>query len=196
MARFTPPDPVYELVRPGLRVPFAAPFGCALVAWSSRARLDEWLERAGPDGAGAVLHHAELRERTLQSIAAVRSRGFEVSLDTRAERNMLDALRRLRHKADAPSLEALARSFAEELRREPYHLDEIREDEHYTVSTISVPVFEARPHPELMLLVGGFQRKVSGEEILEVAEQLRGAAARISQHAGGHFPPLPTRRSR
>jgi DNA-binding IclR family transcriptional regulator len=188
LARLSHPDPVNDLVQPGLRVPFAAPFGCALIAWSTRSQLDEWFERArAEDGASRRLDRAH-RERTLHSIALIRSRGFEVTLHTTAERNLYDALRTLRRQPDASGLKALARNFAVELRRERYHLDDIRRDQRYPVSTIAAPVFDTRPHPELQLLIGGFRWETSGSELLAAADRLLGLARRVSEASGGRFP--------
>jgi DNA-binding IclR family transcriptional regulator len=181
------PDPFAAIIHVGLRLPFLAPLGAFFVAWSSPAEFDSWIARGETDAAPSS---AAFRARIERSIGVVRSRGFDVTLKTEAEAELLEELRRLHSGGEAPDLQALGRRFAAGLEDQAYPLDEIDPHADYAVSAIAAPVFGSAPHPELALTLGTPQRELSGKEILDFAARLVEGARRVSEAGGGRFPPL------
>ncbi|MBW2360741.1 MAG: helix-turn-helix domain-containing protein [Deltaproteobacteria bacterium] len=187
--RFALPDPLVEIIHVGLRLPLMAPLGAFFIAWSSPAVFEAWFASAAEE----ISHGpAAVRARFARSIAVVRSRGFDVTIKTAAEADLLDGLRRLHSGGEAPDLQALGRRFATALEDQTYQLDEIDPRAHYAVSAIAAPVFGTAPHPELALTLGTPHRDLSGREILDFGASLVESARRVSEAGGGRFPPLPS----
>jgi DNA-binding IclR family transcriptional regulator len=189
--RYAMPDPLAAIIHVGLRLPFLAPLGAFFVAWTSPAEFDAWFASAGT---GRSRNSTRVRERLARSIAVVRSRGFDVTLQTAAEADLLAELQKLHSGGEAPDLQALGRHFAAGLEDQTYQLDEIDPQAHYAVSAIAAPVFANAPHPELALTLGTPNRDLSGAEILDFAAHLVQSARRASDAGGGRFPPLPNLR--
>ncbi|MAG30106.1 MAG: hypothetical protein CL908_04330 [Deltaproteobacteria bacterium] len=187
--RFAFPGPLAAVIHAGLRLPFVAPLGAFFIAWSSPAEFEAWLASAEAEPSGGA---ARVRARFARSIAVVRSRGFDVTLKTAAEADLLAGLQKLHSGGEAPDLHALGRRFATALEDQIYQLDEIDPHAHYAVSAIGAPVFGVAPHPELALALGTPHRDLTGREILEVSASLVASARRVSEAGGGRFPPLPS----
>ena len=187
--RFAFPDPHAAVIHVGLRLPFLAPLGAFFIAWSSPAEFEAWFASAV---SSSSMDSSRVRASLARSIAVVRSRGFDVTLKTAAEVDLLEGLQRLHSGGEAPDLQALGRRFATALEGQTYQLDEIDPRAHYAVSAIAAPVFGTAPHPELALTLGTPHRDLSGREILDFAGSLVKGARRVSEAAGGRFPPLPS----
>jgi DNA-binding IclR family transcriptional regulator len=185
--RYALPDPFEAIIHVGLRLPFLAPLGAFFIAWSSASEFESWIASAGVSGRGSA---PALRERLERSIAVVRARGFDVTLNTAAEAELLESLQNLHSGGVAPDLQALGQRFAAALEDELYQLDEIDPNSSYSVSAIAAPVFGKASHPELVLTLGTPRRNLSGREILDFAARLVDGARRVSVAAGGRFPPL------
>lgn len=190
--RYALPDPVAEAIHIGLRLPFLAPLGAFFIAWSSPAEFDAWVASAGRSAAGSA---SKARAHLERSIAAVRSRGFDVTLATEAESEMHRELRRMHASKEAPDLQALGRRLASGLGGQAYQLDEIDPASDYAVSAMAAPLFGRASHPELALALGAPMRGLSGREILDFGARLVEGARRVTEAAGARFPLLKARSS-
>jgi DNA-binding IclR family transcriptional regulator len=141
-------------MRTGDTLVLAPPLGSVFYAWASAADVDTWIDRA-PPGAEA----AGLRDL----LGSVRRLGFAVEL--------------------LPEQLALAAS--SDPRRAGAALDplgfvarDVVDDEQYTVSSVSVPVFAPDGSVALALNLAGFPAPLRGDEIRALADDLLAAAAR------------------
>jgi DNA-binding IclR family transcriptional regulator len=119
----------------GNRVPFAAPFGVVLAAWSGESMLERWVDRGAEMGAGRF-------ERSAQLLYEVRERGYSASpLDPErrqlwelfelAQKDLVsDELRRMISRSNGPI-------------GHDYLWEELEGRDHVAVSSISSPVFAA-----------------------------------------------------
>lgn len=174
-------NPMLSPFQLGMRLPFMAPLGASFIAWSPAKQLEAWLE------AGEQSLHAELNEKLDQqlriSVIAIRARGFEVTLKTEAEEKLQADLVELKGTWNIEELERVTGNYQRALLQSHYHLDRIDPSTRYPVCNITVPVFGYDQLPELIFSVGTVTRELSGQEILDIAERLKGAAERARQAA-------------
>ncbi|MFN8027271.1 MAG: helix-turn-helix domain-containing protein [Acidimicrobiia bacterium] len=139
------------VMRTGDTLVLAPPLGAVFYAWASAADVDAWLGRA-PSGADA----AELRDL----LGAVRRLGFAVEL-------LPEQLANLAVGGAAPDPSGFVAR-------------DIVDDEPYTVSSVSVPVFATDGTVALALNLAGFAAPLLGREIRALADDLLAAAARCA----------------
>ncbi|MCR9093104.1 MAG: hypothetical protein NXI30_02695 [bacterium] len=157
------PDPLAETIHVGFRLPLQAPLGASLMAWSSRKDFDAWAS-----GLGGIV----ARRGIEKSIAAIRERGFEVTLRTTAEARLFEELRELRLRVNRPDVGDVSARIVPLFRKETYLLDEIDRDATYSVSCITAPIHGAAPHPGIAIALGGPSLDLRGREIEEIGARL------------------------
>lgn len=140
------------VMRTGDTLVLAPPLGAVFYAWASAADVDAWLDRA-PAGTDAAM----LRDL----LGAVRRLGFAVEL--LPEQLVLAA-------AGGAALDPLG-----------FLARDVVDDETYTVSSISVPVFGGDGTVALALNLAGFAAPLAGREIRALADDLLAAAARCGE---------------
>ena len=144
------------VMRTGDTLLMVPPLGAVFYAWASAADIDGWLSRAPgtADAAGAA--PSGLRE----ILSSVRRLGFVVEL-------LPEQLAIVANGGALPdSLDFVAQ--------------EIDDAEHYTVSSVSVPVFAPDGTVALALNLAGFAAPARGREIRALADDLLAAAARCA----------------
>jgi DNA-binding IclR family transcriptional regulator len=156
----------------GHRVPLVPPLGTVFVAWSPPEEIDEWLRRVG----SASSDLARYRE----AVAAVRARGYSVSLA--AESRL--ALGRALGEPDRSEV----RRAVEELAADEYLVSELEPSQSYRVSQITAPVFDANGTVALALSLVGFQGAVPATDIPPVAVRLTESADRVTKAVHGRHP--------
>ncbi|WP_375196256.1 IclR family transcriptional regulator [Sphingobium sp.] len=149
-------------LRIGQRVPLIPPLGTPFLAWAAEEDVAVWLERAG-----AGTENARLR----QSLAAVRDRGFAVTL--RSERQEAAGLAVL-DLADEPFADDRRKQAIERIGRmgEDYLMIEGQADRLHPVGLISAPVFDADGAIACTLSLFGFDRPMSLSRIHALGRML------------------------
>jgi DNA-binding IclR family transcriptional regulator len=166
--------PLSVHVHAGQRVPLTPPLGTVFLAWSSAAEIDRWLRRLGPKASDADL--ARYRE----AVAAVRRRGYAVSLEADA-RVLLE--RALLEGGDRPVGELLT-----ELGRQDYLLLELEQAHSYRLSMIAAPVFGPEGSVVLALTLFDLPGQLAADQVPELADRLVDAAATVTKGIGGRVP--------
>lgn len=172
--------PLIDSFQLGLRLPNTAPVAACFTAFSPARHLEAWLSRAHESRGG---YNEKLDQKLRVSVIAIRARGYEVTLKTRAEAELTRELGRIHNAWSLTELEEAANQYQRELCDEHYHLDRIDPKARYEVSTISVPVFASRDVPVMCFVAGSFDRVVSGAQIEEIAARMQASAERVTEMA-------------
>lgn len=170
----------------GLRLPNTAPIAACFTAWSPAKNLEAWLTRAHDARGG---YDEKLDQRLRMSVISIRARGYEVTLQTRAEAALHEDLRKIQNAWNLKDLEAITEKYQHDLCDEYVHLDRIDPRARYEVSTINVPVFAYKQLPALCFSAGSFKQPLSGEEIETIAGRMLAAAERVTQMARSRVAP-------
>ncbi len=181
LAHYGHSNPMHSPFQLGMRLPFMAPLGASFIAWSPAKQLESWLQSGEQQLADTI--DDKLDQQLRISVIAIRARGFEVTLRTDAEETLNAELSRLRGTWDLAALDEVTSQYQRGLLQAHYHLDRIDPATRYPVCNITVPVFGYDQLPELIFSSGSFTRDLRGQEILDIAEQLKGAAERARQAA-------------
>jgi DNA-binding IclR family transcriptional regulator len=139
------------VMRTGDTLLLAPPLGSVFYAWASAAEVDTWIARAAAGAEAAALR---------ELLGAVRRLGFVVEL--------------------LPEQLALAASDGSPVDPSGFVAGDIVDDESYTVSSVSVPVFAPDGTVALALNLAGFAMPLRGRDIRALADDLLAAAARCS----------------
>jgi len=141
------------VMRTGDTLLMVPPLGAVFYAWASAVDVDGWLSRApgAPDTAPTGLR---------EILSSVRRLGFVVEL--------------------LPEQLAIVASGGAPPDLLDFVAQEIHDDEHYTVSSVSAPVFAPDGTVALALNLAGFAAPVRGREIRALADDLLAAAARCA----------------
>ena len=181
LAHYGHSNPMLSPFQLGMRLPFMAPLGASFIAWSPARQLEQWLA-TGEQRLGAAFDE-KLDQKLRISVIAIRARGFEVTLKTAAEDELHRGLKQIEGTWNLEELEQITSRYQASLLSSHYHLDRIDPATRYAVCNITVPVFGYDQLPELIFSTGSIQRDLSGQEILDIARQLKDAAERARQAA-------------
>jgi DNA-binding IclR family transcriptional regulator len=174
--------PLIDSFQLGLRLPNTAPVAACFTAFSPAKYLEAWLTRAHDSRDG---YNEKLDQKLRVSLIAIRARGFEVTLKTRAEAELTRELGRIHQSWSLTELEGAANKYQHDLCDEHYHLDRVNPKARYDVSTISVPVFVNKKVPVMCFVAGSFDKPISGAQIEEIAARMKAAADRVTDLASG-----------
>ncbi len=162
----------------GQRIPLVPPFGAVQMAWSSPERIADWQAR------GVATSPSE---RVAATLAAIRSRGFDVQ----TENVGLDRFRATLDSIDLDRLSASSRAAVGQLMAElgeiellPAALDRRRS---YNVNALSAPVFDAGGVPALTLSVHP-AAAMRGGAVMAMGVRLRAIADDLTAASGGMQP--------
>ncbi len=176
LAKAGVPAPLSVSVSVGQRLPFAPPLASAFVAWDDPEQLEPMLADLNP----------QRRRRYLDTLEAIRTRGFAVALESRAREQLGRALASSASHGRATSDEVDA--LLDQLDREDYQLLDLRRNETYAVNHLSTPVFDSNASVALVLTLVGLPAGMRGRGIEQVGRQLRSAADRATSGAHGRLP--------
>ncbi|MEZ5567340.1 MAG: helix-turn-helix domain-containing protein [Halioglobus sp.] len=166
----------------GLRLPNTAPVAACFTAFSDAKYLESWLTRCHETRGG---YNEKLDQKLRVSLIAIRARGYEVTLRTRAEAELRAELERIHNSWSLTHLEEAANRYQHDLCDEHVHLDRIDPKARYEVSTISVPVFAYKQLPIMCFVAGSTGKPMPGARIEEIAQRMMESADRVTALAIG-----------
>ncbi len=170
-------------LRVGQELPFRPPWGSIFVAWAGPAAVSAWVVRA--DDPGLTV------DRVRDVLAVIRHRGYSVELQagpTGRVRELAEALASSVSERDrARLLEHLLVAVSDH--EQPLLAWPVTGRD-YNVGAIDAPVFDDEGRVTLALSVSSFPQPLTGDEVVEVGDRLRTAAAQITASLGGRFPPV------
>ncbi|NUU24969.1 MAG: helix-turn-helix domain-containing protein [Streptomycetaceae bacterium] len=166
-------------VRIGRRIPLAPPFGGVFVAWADEAVAAEWAARTE--------HPARLRDSLIDSLAAIRERGYSVERLTPAGVRLRHALAELSDDPLAEGLQPMVMTLLAELRQAEYLPGDLATEGRYPVSALSAPVFGPDGATQMNLSVQP-HREMTPREIDRTARRLLRGCTRITNAVGGKPP--------
>jgi DNA-binding IclR family transcriptional regulator len=181
--------PLINSFQLGLRLPNTAPVAACFTAFSPAKELEAWLTR-GHESRGD--YNEKLDQKLRVSLIAIRARGFEVTLKTRAEEELTKELSRIHNSWSLTELEEVADRYQRDLCDEHFHLDRIDPKARYDVSTLSVPVFVYKEVPVMCFVAGSFDNPVLGSKVEEIAMRMKESADRVTRQASGREPAVPS----
>jgi DNA-binding IclR family transcriptional regulator len=174
--------PLIDSFQLGLRLPNTAPVAACFTAFSDAKYLEAWLTRAHATRGG---YNEKLDQKLRVSLIAIRARGYEVTLQTRAEAELRGELSRIHNAWSLTELEHAANKYQHDLCDEHYHLDRVDPKTRYEISTITVPVFVFKEIPVMCFVAGSFDKAISGAQIEEIAARMKESAGRVTALASG-----------
>ena len=174
--------PLIDSFQLGLRLPNTAPVAACFTAFSPAKYLEAWLTRCHESRGG---YNEKLDQKLRVSLIAIRARGYEVTLKTRAEEELTRELSRIHNSWSLTELEEAANKYQHDLCDEYYHLDRIDPRARYDVSTISVPVFAYKQVPVMCFVAGSFGKSVTGATLEDIAARMTASAERVTALASG-----------
>ncbi len=174
--------PLIDSFQLGLRLPNTAPIAACFTAFSPAKQLEAWLTRAHESRGG---YNERLDQKLRVSVIAIRARGYEVTLKTRAEEKLTAELSRIHQSWSLTELEDATNAYQHDICDEHFHLDRIDPKARYSVSTISVPVFVYRDVPVMCFVAGSMDKPITGAQIEHIAARMKESADRVTALATG-----------
>lgn len=165
-------------VRIGRRIPLAPPFGGVFVAWAAQDVVDDWAARTERPAPRAPL---------LESLAAIRARGYSVERLTPAGVRLRHALAELSDDPLAEGLQPMVMALLAELRQAEYLPGDLDATGRHPVSALSAPVFDTTGATQMNLSVQP-HREMTTREIDRTARRLLRSCTRITTAVGGKPP--------
>jgi DNA-binding IclR family transcriptional regulator len=175
-------SPLIETFQLGLRLPNTAPVAACYTAFSPANQLEAWLTRAHDSRGG---YNENLDQKLRVSLISIRARGYEVTLKTHAEAELVKELARIHNSWSLTELDEATAKYQHDLCDERFHLDRIDPKTRYDVSTISVPVFVYKEVPVMCFVAGSIDKPISGGQIEEIAQRIKESASRVTDLASG-----------
>jgi DNA-binding IclR family transcriptional regulator len=170
-------------LRVGQAVPLRPPFGTAVVAWADDDVAKAWLDRAGS-------LTGEQRRHYLSSLAAVRERGYSITLEIGSPERLAVAMQQMR--SHVGGLDDVA---INQLLYEEYVLPELDQPGPHRIEQITVPVFDADGGVALVIGLTGFAHDLTLEQLTRIVTPLMVASRRLTATLGGRRPDeRPSRR--
>jgi len=170
----------------GLRLPNVAPIGACFTAWSPAKHLEAWLT-AAHDARGE--YNEKLDQYLRMSVIGIRARGYEITLQTQAEKKLHEDLASIQNAWNLKDLEEITNGYQRALCDEKVHLDRIDPRALYNISTINVPVFAYKQMPAMCFAAGSFTKPITGAEVERVAGRMLEAAEQVTQTARNRARP-------
>jgi DNA-binding IclR family transcriptional regulator len=182
LSRSGAPLPFGTSVSLGQRLPLVPPLGSVFMAWAPPEDLDGWLQRQHSWASEEQL------DRYQAALAAVRRRGFAVSLDADARLQVGQALASLGNEGKTQPVRGMLERLLDDLSRDDYFLIEIEPEAPYKVNTMGAPVFGPTGGVELGLFLVGFRGVLQGDEVMEHGERLAQATRNVTKAIHGVEP--------
>ena len=131
-----------------------------------------------------------------QAFEAIRDRGFAMALEGPARQSMHRELERL---SDVPNdretLENLRRLWSAATSGEIQQI-EIDRDSDYSVAHLAAPVFGSEGQVSLEIVMRNLPERLSGQQVMELADRLRTACGSITRRTHGRAPDAARRRTK
>ncbi|MFI6983111.1 IclR family transcriptional regulator [Embleya sp. NPDC050154] len=169
-------------VRVGQRLRMVPPLGQVFHAWSAPAEVDAWLDRLDERVRGTARVHLP------PTLAAVRERGYSITLDSPTRTRIGGTLERMaEHPREAALLRDRLAELAAALGEEEYELIAVDPDTVYDISTLVAPVFDAAGRVAVALTLNGL-KGVTGRQVMAHGERLGSVARLVTRRSGGRVP--------
>lgn len=171
----------------GQAIRLAPPFGTGLVAWADDAGVDAWLDAAAvPLGEAA-------RTRYRAALAAIRTRGYSVTVATPRNPELADALATLADTPDAEEARRVRDDVVLELTHSEYLPTDLDADRPVRMLQCSAPVFDVLGNVVAKIMVFGPNYDLTPDEVARLGELLKEATERATRHIGGKVRALEPR---
>ncbi|PPJ25759.1 hypothetical protein C5E45_19560 [Nocardia nova] len=157
-------------VQVGHRVEFRPPIGTVFLAWSDNADVEKWLRQVDAVASDAAI------ARCLEALEGVRRRGYA------AARNVAED-----NEQRAESGQALGAGLDTLLAGE-YFLNEIDDEQYYSMIQTAAPVFDAHGQVTLAIASSYAGTVISGRSVRAEAEAVVAAAGRVTRCIHGRMP--------
>jgi DNA-binding IclR family transcriptional regulator len=173
-----PAQPFHVSVPVGQMVPFVPPLGAAFVAWDTSPVVDAWLDRAPKRLSGAE------RQHFVAALAAVREKGYSVTLDDPARDDLGRAMQQAASHPESRSAQSRRDTLIAHLGTS-YLPTALEPGRTYRLTQVSAPVFDQAGAVAMVLLVVAVGLELATEQIAGYGERVHEAAARLTRAIGG-----------
>jgi len=174
--------PIGLRTRPGQAVPLVPPFGAVFVAWAEADAAD-WIARGR-----AALRDDELR-RYVRALAAVRRRGYSITVATRSGTpDLAVALEAMHSGRDADGARRARDEAVRRLMHSEYLPADVEGSPAVRLSQLSAPVFDGDGRVVAAVMLLGPEHDVTDVEISSLGDMVRAAARRATERAAGRIP--------
>lgn len=165
--------------RAGDSVTLVPPFGATFVAWDEEPLIQGWLGRAEPP-----LTSAEIT-RYRAALAAVRERGYSITVGTGRQPSFAKALEQLLGDDEADGAARLRDEAIRTITHSEYLASEVEPQATTRLTQISAPVFDPGGTVAASIMLLGPSHDVTAGDISALGELVLGAAARATADIGG-----------
>ena len=164
-------------MRAGARMPFAAPFGAVVAAWSTDEVVRDWLRRTFPIPSQLVI------DQVAANLGKIRERGYSIGTDSDERARIAALMERL---IDTPGSRAVRDVIDNLMTRiaPTYLLDQVRADDRLDISFVAAPVFGPDGVVLYEMAIIGLPRPCPGGELLAVAERLKTTVSILTKVIG------------
>ena len=172
----------------GTELPTRAPYGASVAAWMAPADQERWLADV-PD---------DIRARYRTALGAARRRGYAVGLHVLPDVRLQEVASLIRAaEVGSSRLGDLAEALTAELMgREEWFPPALSGRRRYDVSHVDAPVFDPDGTVVMFLSLVPVPSTLTGSEVADLGDRLRGVAHRLSEALAGRQPlPSTTRRA-
>jgi DNA-binding IclR family transcriptional regulator len=169
--------PLSLRARAGEAVALIPPFGASFVAWDDEASIERWLQRADPQLTRREAAHYR------RALAAVRQRGYTITLVTAWQPVLIEALERLadnprRHDARSESDEA-----TQTLAHSEYLPIDVDESARIRIAQVAAPVFGSEGSIVASIMLLGPTYELTGSQVAALGAEVAHAAQVASSEA-------------
>lgn len=161
-------------------VPLVPPYGASFMAWTDTPTVEAWLARA---------RASSLVPRAIESLAAIRARGFGVTVASpeglaQGNGHGQDALGGV-----AGTVLAAQHPVIAEAARDPEPVGDLDDDAEYALASLAAPVFGAGREVVLTLTLSSVSaERIPGAEVKALGRRLVEAADRLTEAVHGRRP--------
>jgi DNA-binding IclR family transcriptional regulator len=168
--------------RVGQSIPLVPPFGAVFIAWEDDVAIDSWLAKPLHELSPAQAEHYRA------ALAAVRKRGYSVTVAIARRPDLVDALDTLVLSPDTPDARRRRDESIREFTEGEYLPAALDPGATLRISQLSAPVFDRHGKVAAIIIVFGSTYELPSSEIEAIGEQLTQAAASATANAGGRAP--------
>jgi DNA-binding IclR family transcriptional regulator len=165
--------------RAGDFIDLVPPFGASFVAWDDAQGVEDWLGRVDPP-----LTAGE-RERYLTALAAVRRRGYSISVASDRQAELAAAFDRHSRQPDLDDARTTRDRAIREIAHGDYLAAEVEPGDEARLTQISAPVFEPGGAAAASIMLLGPDHELTAGQITGLGQLVREAADRATADAGG-----------
>lgn len=169
-------------IRAGANIPWVPPFGAVFAAWNDDSGMERWLKRA------AVEFSEREMSRYLKTLAAVRARGYSVTIATPLSPVLNDLLEKLAAVPRAAKRLQERDELIRELVKTEYLQSAVRTKKALRMSQMSAPVFDCDGRVVAALMLLGPNHEINATELDELGSRLLRAAQDATAGLGGESP--------